>query len=193
MDEKQVRAEDAAEPCTVAAWRCKVCGRVWLDERAARYCHATDYACACGRRRPKAYIHCKECERRRRAAIWYAKPEVEWDGEFPIGTWDNDRYFWDADQLLEYLHDDDDDAADNAADERDIEIESLRLTSCQEVPPRDFAMNDYLSDSLGEDRELDTAEIDRTVNEWIQKQRPLSYQMTGQRLSLTSLRKHLGT
>lgn len=178
-----IRSEDSAEQRTVTGWACKHCGRFWgSEERMARYCCATDFPCECGGRRPKHYIRCDDCQRRQEAAKWAAKPEIKWNGEFPIGLWDSDRYFFDADELFGYL------------DEFDGEesIDDLRLTSCQETIGREFEMSEHLQDCLAEDQELDDEEINRVVNAWIAEHKPKTYEMTGERLSIASVKKALG-
>jgi hypothetical protein len=128
------------------------------------------------------YVHCDECQRKQEAAKWVAKPEVEWDGEFPIATWDSDRYFFDADDLYDYL--------DEQQDPNDLD--GLRLTTCRETRVREFIMAEHMEDCLAEDQELDDAEINHVVNAWIKEHKPKTYKMTGQRLSIASIKRQLG-
>lgn len=129
---------------------------------------------------PRDHLRCNTCQRRQEAEKWDAKPEVAWDGEFPIAIWDVDEFFFDEDALLEFVYD------------HELTIESLRLTSCRVCKPPRFDMSEYLTDWLAEDQEVDCDEINETVNTWIAEHKPTTWVATGQRLSLASVKRLLG-
>src|SRR3990167_1706427 len=160
---KPIRYEDNAEQRTVTGWCCKTCNRWWdKDEHMARYCCSTERQCECGNGiARRGWIKCDACNNADRLARWLAKPEIEWDGEFPLGLWDDDQYFWNADELLEYVFEQIEDNDEVAT--LDSRWESLQLTTCYETKAPHFEMNEFLCDVLGEDQELDTKAIDATV------------------------------
>lgn len=175
-----VRSEDSAEQRTVTGWVCKRCSRYWGDdEHMARYCCATDFPCECGGRRSKPYTHCKSCREKHEYERWFAKEPIEWDGEFPVALWDDDRFFFDADELGFYL------------EEYELELEYLWLTTCEPNNGRHFEMSEYLCDELPEEFDLDDKEINETVNKWISGHAPFSFYVTGKRLSIESVKRKL--
>ncbi len=134
----------------------------------ARYCCSTSFPCECGARRDKHRTRCETCQAKADHDAWYAKPEVDWDGESPLGIWDGDTYLWDEDYIREYLED--------RAEEDGITFEEAAectwFTTCSPNNGRDFCMSEYLCDDLPEDSWLDDEEINKTVNDWIDKHSP---------------------
>lgn len=120
-EEKVVMYEspEAASIQTVTGWVDRS-GRFWgQDEHMARYCGSTHRQCA---NNPAHPIHatngwCKECWAESRAAKFKAMPKREWDGE-PITDYDGDRYFFDEDDLRDYLV------------EHEIDLADLKLVFC---------------------------------------------------------------
>ncbi len=193
----EIRYEDNAVPATMDGYACKTCNRFWgQDQHMARWCCATSLPCPCGKRTEKHYAVCDACRDRERDKRWNAKPAVNWDGEFPIGLWDSDRYFFNEEELIEYAFDLDeleDDPAE-CVDRTDVEsvIEHLKLTSCTANQVRHFEVNDYCCDELAEDGEVvDAEQIDSQVNAILSTIGILSWSMTGDRLSIDSLLRHL--
>ena len=175
--------EENSEQATAPAWKCRGCGRLWLEEHMARYCCCTDRACACGNRMSKFYIRCDVCLAREREEKWLAKPEVAWDGEFPLGNWDGDDYWFDEDSLLEFIGD------------RDDGWNGLKLTDCSPERPPSFDMDDFLNDHTGPEWDgfgKDADEINGAVNRWIKEHAPKMFNQTGRRLSLKSVLEKLG-
>lgn len=168
----EIRYEDSAEVVIVPGWACKICHRHWgKDEHMARYCCSTSQPCECGKRKEKAWTHCKDCRDKKDRERWEAKPVIDWDGAFPIGEWDSDKYFFNEDDLRDYL------------DDCSCDIADLRFVTCEPNSGREFVMSEFLQDELCEDQELDEDEINKVVNDWIEKNAPFSWSMTtGQRL-----------
>lgn len=182
----EIHYKDAAEVVTVTGWACKTCGRYWgRDEHMARYCCATSMLCECGQRHDKGWTKCRACRDKVDFDRWFAKPAIEWDGEFPVATWDSDHYFFDEDSLLEHIY-------DHFGEDMDTEDWSgIRLTTCRPTVTPSFDMNEFLCDNLPEDSELDADEINKTVNDWIAAQGVISWEPTGQRLDTESVKARL--
>lgn len=164
-----IRYEDAAQHrADISGWICKTCHRFYGNDRssesAARWCCATDLPCEeCGGRNPeKLYIYCKACRKKHDDARWAALERVEWDGATPLAVWDNDKYFFDEYAVADHIADVIDDGG---------RLEDVRLVLCEQQEPWAFDMADFLHDDIGEDGvdRLDFTEIDRTVNDWIEK------------------------
>lgn len=83
-------------------------GRYWgSDERMCRWSSATHIECAgCGKPTLKSHTACSDCRQTKRDADYYnykKKPFKDW----PIAIHDSDEYFFCADQLSDYCHDND--------------------------------------------------------------------------------------
>ena len=181
------RSEDAVQAVIVKGFKCKRCKRFSMDERMARYCCSNDFPCECGGRHTKGWVYCKKCRDKNKHDKWYAKEEIEWNGEFPIALWDNDVYFFDDGELMDYFYDDMDVPSDELPN-----IDSAWLTTCKPSEPRHFEMSEYLCDSLPEDADIDEKEINKIVNGWISENGPFSFLATGKRLSIKSVKESLG-
>lgn len=180
------RYEDSAEEVTVTGWACKHCKRWWgKDKHMASYCCSTSFPCECGQRYGKHKTRCDSCQEKADTESWYAKPEVEWDGKYPIADWARDEYFWGEDDLIEHIYEIAEEYGDTMADV----LDEMRLTTCIPNNGRHFEMSEYLCDELPEDGTLDDEDINRTVNEWIDNHSPFSWNMTGKRLKIDDVRK----
>ena len=191
------RYEDNAGPATiitpkgtVQGWACLTCNRVFAssaetDQHIARYCCATDLPCGeegCTGRAEKPYTCCGACLEKKHATRYAALAEAEWDGETPLVTFDGDQYFYDEDGLLDYC-----------ADE-DVKIADLRLVICQPVGLPEFDVFEFLSGYLYEDCDVEDfaappQEIDKSVDDWIQKHAPKSWEAGKTRPTIASLPK----
>lgn len=178
-----LRYEDAAEQQTVTGWCCKKCSRFWgKDEHMARYCCSTSQPCdkECGRRTTKGHRWCEECANDENAKRFAALPRVEWDGSTPLCTWDNDKFFFDVEQIEYYLE-----------DNEGATLESLQLVMCEPANPRPFDINDYLYEEMPPDcaaSDLPGAkEAEKAVNDFIEKSKPLSWFPTNKAIILESL------
>lgn len=190
-----LRYEDAAEYRTdIRGWVCKKCHRYHgnqhpnetfklLSEHFARNCCANDRPCACGGRiTRKGYCQCDACIEKSQEAKWQKAlaEAVPWDGEYPVCVYDGDTFFFDEDDLRDYL------------EEHDLAPETVRLIACTPHQPRTFEMGEYLCDDLLEDDDTDFAEIDKIVNDWIAAHLPKSCDPAGSVLTAASVREVLG-
>lgn len=193
MTEHEYKAENMALGAMRMGYVCVACKRFFghgdnaENERMAQYCCAKTFPCECGGRREKGWTICESCRQKKQREAWYAKPEIEWDGKFPIASWSGDEFFFDEDSLFYAFEE------STEANVRDF-LESLWLTPCDKDNGRHFEMVDYLSDSLPTeiDVHLDCKEIDKAVNDWIESNAPFSYEASGKRLSVDSLLSHFG-
>jgi len=168
-------------------WYCKGCKRIWeQNEHMASWCCCTHKTCECGEVHSKSWTICDTCRAKKDSDRWFVKPEVEWDGEFPIGLWDDDKYFFSPDDLADYLVDVD-------RGEEFLRVEDLRLTTCEPNRASHFDVTEYCCDELPEDGEiLNAAMIDRQVNGLLNDLGILSWSMTGKRLRIGSVVDQLG-
>lgn len=74
-------------------------------EQTARYAGSTHHKCECGGIAPKGWIRCEECRRKSANENYLKLPYKEWDGDAPICLYDDDRYFFSEDELIDYLYD----------------------------------------------------------------------------------------
>lgn len=139
--------EEAAERVNAEGWMCLACRR-WYgeDERAARWCCATDLPCDCGKRRAKKYSYCEDCGAQKDAERWAAKERREWDGETALYSEELERFIFDAGELEDELID------------SGLSPEELRLVFCRPAFAQELDADDYWADELPEDCTLeDTA------------------------------------
>lgn len=176
-----IRYEDNAEQATVTGWCCKTCRRFWSkDEHMARYCCATETACACGNRiDSRSWTACDSCRAKKRAKDWTALPRVDWDGTTPVCEYDGDRYYFDADAIAQAI-----------GEHLDLgwPLDTFRVVLCEPNNGSHFEMADFLADDLPEDYDApDSEEIDKAVNAWIAAHAPFSWTPTNKAISVESL------
>jgi hypothetical protein len=135
------------------------------DERAARYNGCTHVECSdCKKPTERGWTLCEFC-REKHAQERYAKRESkEWDGKTLLYSESADKYFFDEDDLMDFL-----------ADEGGS-IESLRLLICEPEYLRPVEY-DHWVDDLPEDGELPEAVEDavEAVNKVIREQGPSAW------------------
>lgn len=172
-------------------WFCAKCRRIWghNDQHMASWCCCTHRICECGNEHEKHYTHCDTCRARKEAERWYAKPEVQWDGEWPIAEYESNKYFFTDSDLLDYID-------ENIEDVETIDdvVNSLRLTSCHQNKPRLFEINEWVNDDLGEDSDgvSDADSIDDRINAIIGEIGILSYSMNSERLNVRQILDAIG-
>ncbi len=183
MTRQKLPYEQSAEQRTVTGWCCTFCDRWWgTDEHMARYCCASDQPCekGCGRRTTKGHRWCDECSEADKKVRFAALPRVEWDGKTPLCTWDNDKFFFHVEEIEYYLD-----------DNEELKLEDLQLVVCEPSRPRQFDIDDYLTDEMPEDcsaSDLPGAkEAEKAVNDFIEKASPLSWFPTNKAVILESL------
>jgi len=154
--------EEAAEQRTVTGWACKTCSLFYGDkEDLARWCCAKDMPCPCGKRCSKGRTCCDECRQKHDDERYQKLSEADWDGESPLVLFMDDRYFFDIEDIIQYM------------DDHDIpDASHLQFELCERAKPRHFDAEEFCSDDMYEDQELDGAEeINATVNAWLAKQK----------------------
>lgn len=168
-EEKVVMYEspEAASIQTVTGW-VDPSGRFWgKDEHMARYCGSTHRHCA---KSPDHPIHatngwCEDCRAESRAAKFDAMPKRVWGGEV-ITEYDGDQYFFDEEDLRDYLI------------EHEIDLGDLKLVFCTPNYARQIDPNDHFCDDLPEDGEVNDDQLlaaFELLNEMISKCPPLSW------------------
>ena len=173
-------------------WFCGKCRRIWgrndHDQHMASWCCCTHKVCDCGKEHEKHWTMCDDCRNKKAAEKWFAKPEVIWDGEFPIACHNSDEYFFDGGSLLDHIH-------DRLVDDEAVEdvLDSLRLTSCKPNRPRTFEVNEWCGDELAEDGEVsDVDSIDDRINAILGEIGILSWSMKGDRLNVRDVLQRIG-
>jgi len=141
-------------------------GRYWgEDEQFARFSGSTHTECRdCGAMVSKTYLMCPACADKKSHARYLAMPNKEWDGKTPLVLHNDDRYFFDWDEVVEY------------AEDVECKPESLPLVICEPVHLRTLDY-DYWEDELPEDGELPTsvAEAVDALNKVICEQEPVAW------------------
>jgi len=141
-------------------------GRFWgKDEQAARWSGCTHIACRnCGKPTPKNYTICEDCREKKDIERYEKKDRKQWDGETPLYSEFIDKYFFDGDDLLDYLY------------VTEKSSESLRLVICCPIYLSQIT-EDGFYDDLPEDGELpeDVVKAIDALNDVIREQEPVSW------------------
>jgi len=157
---------EAASIQTVSGWVSRT-GHFWgKDEHMARYDGSTHRVC---KENPEHGVHeknawCEKCRAERMDAKFAAMPRREYDGT-PIVVFDSDTYFFDADDLISWLLD------------NDIKPEDARLVFCKPNYASPIDPNEHFSDDLPEDGEVSAtlAAAFDVLNKVIEAEGPLSW------------------
>jgi hypothetical protein len=180
-----------AERRNIDVWICKTCGKLWPvksrdkkwteadAEKAARTCCSTNSPCfVCGVNRTRYPHHaCDGCRAIRKRERW-ERCEVK-PLEFPITIQDNDRWFFDEDDLLDYC------------DENNVEPGDLLLRIGKRHTPRFFDPGDFWYDDMPEDDDLtegdsECADLTEKINDWA-KENIITYEMGPYRPDVSGL------
>lgn len=90
-------------------------GRFWGNgedaEGMARYHECTHKTCDCGNTMEKLYTKCSSCRSVASGERYKALEFKEWDGKAPLCLWNDDKFFFDSDQLEEWLEDQENDGS----------------------------------------------------------------------------------
>ncbi len=73
------------------------------SERGARWSGCTHQTCECGTVHEKSSTACPVCISKARDEKYYALPMVDWDETTPICVFDDDRYFFNVDSVLDWM------------------------------------------------------------------------------------------
>lgn len=172
-------------------WFCGKCKRIWgrNDKHMASWCCCTHMTCACGKEHSKHYTRCDDCQSMIVRDKWHAKPETEWDGQWPLFDHSSDQYFMDAGDLADYLHEL---TVSEGHSVHDL-IESLRLSSCHVNKPRSFEINEWCCDDLSDDGEIaDADSIDDRINAILAEVGTISYSSNSDRLNVRQILASVG-
>lgn len=120
------------------------------DEHMARWAGCTHIKCPCGNVVKKSYTKCKECSAKETRKRYMALPYKEWDGIEYVVEWDGDKFFWNIEDLQEYM-------AEN-------EIEEILLLFCAPVDYCAIDMESIVNGEAHEDWEP-SAELEKRVSE----------------------------
>lgn len=165
---------------TTTEWFCKTCGKRWFDcEDSARRCCTTAVPCSdCGKSIPNRHGRCVECQ----WVLWTKREAIPWDGEFPIANWEDSKFFFYMEELLEYLYE----TSSEVPESTQIDfLKDMMLTSCEPMTPRQFRVADLFDDCLGEEQEPPENDVlEKQVNDWLNSLGTLAYCMTGKRLDI---------
>lgn len=167
VNEKKIimrESDEAASVKTVTGWVSSD-GRWWGDdENIARYAGCTHQLCECGQVVDKHTTRCNSCRRKDEDARFDALETKIWNGEEPIVLDHNDRYFFDAQDLLDYCYDE------------GVQPQDLRLRICEPQYGREID-DSYFCDELAEDGDVPDAIMEAmgVLNQAIKDSGPLSW------------------
>lgn len=137
-------------------------------EEMARWSGCTHIVCPdCGKACPKSYIRCSDCIEKKAIERYKALECKEWDGKTPLYSDRDDKYFFNEQELTDYLEDSFDVESD---------MKSLRLVICEPVYLREID-TDHFCDELADDGELPEAVTDAldNLNAVIRDEDPVSW------------------
>lgn len=104
-------------------------------EQTARYAGSTHHKCECGGIAPRGWIRCEDCQRKTAGENYLKLPYKEWDCDAPICLYDDDRYFFSEDDLINYLYD------------HKLNGSDVQLVFCEPVKYRSIGTEDIAPDS----------------------------------------------
>lgn len=93
-------------------------GKNERSEHLARYDGCTHHIAACGHKAHRGWSKCDDCRSKETADNYKNMPEVEWDGVTPLCLYQDDKYFYDEDDIAMYC------------EENEIESGQLQLCIC---------------------------------------------------------------
>jgi hypothetical protein len=167
MVEKKIIMRDSDEAAsikTVTGWVSSD-GRWWGDdERTARYAGCTHERCACGAVVEKSRTKCDKCFAKDRWEKYKTLQTKLWDGEAPLVFWDDDTFFWNDSDLMDYC------------EEHQEQPQDLCLVFADPVYGR-YLESDYFCDELHDDGELPDSILEamEKFNEVVKAAGPLSW------------------
>lgn len=170
----------AAEYRTVSGW-VSADGRFYgADERTARWAGCTHVRCQdCSEVVEKNWLSCPKCRDKHYLDKYMAKPFKAWDGETPLCLAHDDKFFFDAESVVDY------------AEEHDMKVADLHLVICEPRRAREVEPSDFYCDDLPEDMSIDDVapeladafdELNKKIREYT---KPLSWWEGAFRTKLT--------
>jgi hypothetical protein len=147
------------------------------DERVARYSGCTHHKCSqCGSVVVKNWLICDACRLEIDIERYASLEKVDWDGNTPVYSYQNDAFFSDFQALHDYI------------EENGGNLEEMRLVICRPNHLRQID-EDYFSDDLPEDGELPTeiAGALEVLNKVIREHEPVSWSPSSKAIRIESL------
>ena len=155
---------DIVEYKSVEGWVTKDGFFFGKDEDRARYNACTHKMCKeCNKPYKKYYISCPCCRTKKAIDNYYKLELVEWDNETPLCLYDDDKYFYDIDEVYDYI---------DSLEDEEITISSLRLVVCKpeymsevcESYWEEFLPEDYDVQNLSKEVYKKLQELNKTIN-----------------------------
>lgn len=109
------------------------------SEHFARWDGCTHEACDCGREHERGWTCCEDCRAKKQRERYEKFMLHEGEIEFPLALYDDERFFWYADELDEYI------------DEYEIDVEDLMLVACEKRAKPQIDLGHMYEDYLAED------------------------------------------
>lgn len=150
------------------------------SERGARWSGCTHQTCECGQVHDKSRTKCRSCIGTESTEKYYALPMVEWDGITPVATFDDDKFFFDEESVLDWMAD-----LKHDAGMEDVEVQ-LVLCTPQKLH---YISDDNWCDDLPDDGELpdEVAQKLEELNEAIKRAPVVSWWAGTTRINVDSL------
>jgi hypothetical protein len=112
------------------------------NKEQAIHCNSTHKKCEKGHVYIRNYINCPDCQSQTIAERYFKLDFVQWDGKTPLALYDDDKYFFDEEDIQDY------------ADENEVRTEELMLVICTpEYLPE--VGEDYFEEAIPADWELE--------------------------------------
>lgn len=167
-------SQEAASKRTAEVWVSRH-GKIWSDERAARWDGCTHVACSeCGHPVEKVWLKCQKCRDKADMQRFLAMPEADWDGKAMIYSGLTDEYFSSPDEAIEQWE------GNGHAEEE------MRLVICEPVYASELVSEYWVDDLPGEERETPDwlNELINQFNEGLHGKPELSWEPGKCRLSV---------
>lgn len=147
-------------------------GKGERGEEMARYNICTHKKCECGESMEKYYTKCKSCIAKSNIERYESLEYKELT--FPVCIYRDDTYFWDEDELNDYLYEINEERKEYG--DKPLEFSDLRLVICTPNSLREVPYETW-DDELPEDYEF-SAEFSKKLeefNKYIHSLKPVSY------------------
>lgn len=137
------------------------------EKHLAIYANSTHKKCEKGHIYSKSWISCSECREAELPEKYLRLEYKEWDGETPLCIYDTDTYFFNIEEIEDYV------------EEEEIKTEDLKLVICEPAYLSEVC-EDYWEDVLPEDWSVEdicpiVAQKLKELNEAISKARVASW------------------
>lgn len=142
-----------------------------LSEDAYRRNVATQLKCSTCGTNYESNSFCRVCSDKKQEESYNKKPFKVWDGNEPLVIYQDDTYFFDEDQLKDYIYENDLD---------DEDVKNLRLMICEPNNCREIE-EDYFGDEMPENmdslEEFDKGLVEKLkeINTYIKTLPPISW------------------